>query len=130
MMTLREKLLYHHAHPVKLAVDLCSAAIAAWLLWNQHLLRAGAIGLGLPAVASLFVLRFADFERLKRSPLGQYVGTHMSLPLQVAAVAGAIIFAVAAWYRSIFYCIVGLLVVAFAWTRGLLRPSARSGGAP
>ena len=127
-MTLREKLLYHHAHPVKLAVDVSSAAVAAWLLWNQHLLRAAAVGLGLPAIASLLVLQLADFERLKQSPLGRYVGTHMSLPLQVAAVAGAIIFAVAAWYRSIFYCIVGLLVVAFVWTRGLLRQSARPGG--
>ena len=127
-MTLREKLLYHHAHPVKLAADVSAGAIAAWLLWNQHLLRAAAVGLGLPAIASFFVLRLADFERLKRSPLGQYVGRHMSLPLQVAAVVGVIIFAGAAWYRSIFYCIVGLLVVAFVWTRGLLRPSSRPGG--
>jgi hypothetical protein len=128
-MTLREKLLYHHAHPVKLAADVSAGALAAWLLWNQHLLRAGAIGLGLPALASLFVLQFADFERLKRSPLGRYVGTHMSLPLQVTAVVGVIIFAGAAWYRSIFYCVVGLAVVAFVWTRGLWRSSTRAGGA-
>jgi len=116
-MTLREKLLYHHAHPAKLAVDICSAAVAAWLLWNQHLLRAAAIGLGPPAITSLLVLQFGDFERIRTSALGRYVGTYLSLPHQIAAVAGVVIVWGAAWYRSTLYCIVGLLVVALAWSR-------------
>lgn len=125
-MTVREKLLYHHAHPAKLMVDGVSAVVAAWLLWEQHLLRAAAVGLVPPIVTSLLVLQFVDLERVKRSPLGRYVGRHMSLPLHITAVAGVFIFWGGAWYRSIFYCIVGLLVIVFAWVRGPLHESGRT----
>ena len=128
MMTLHDRLLYHHAHPAKLLVDIASAIAAAWLFWGQHLLRAAVVGLVPPAVASLIVLQFVNLERVKHSPVGRYVTRYMSLPLHITAVAGVIIFWLAAWYRSIFYCIVGLLIVTFAWVRGPLhglgRPAA------
>jgi len=120
-MTPRDKLLYHHAHPAKLLVDVVCAVTAAWLIWEQHLLRAAAVGLVPPALMSLVVLQFVDLERVKASPLGRYVGRYMSLPLHVTAVAGVIIFWLAAWYRSIFYCVAGLLIVTFAWIRGPLH---------
>lgn len=124
-MTPRDKLLYHHAYPAKLAVDIVCAVSAGWLLWEQHLLRAAAVGLVPPVIASLLVLQFVDLERVKQSPLGRYVGRHMSLALHTTAVIGVVIFWLAAWYRSIFYSVVGLLVVTFAWVRGPLRESGR-----
>ena len=123
-MTLRDKLLYHHAHPAKLLVDVVCAIIAAWLFWEQHLLRAVAVGLVPPALASAIVLQFADLERVKQSAIGRYVTRYMSLLLHVTAVAGVIIVWLAAWYRSIFYCVVGLLIVTFAWTQGPLAASS------
>jgi hypothetical protein len=128
-MTLHDRLLYHHAHPAKLLVDVASAIAAGWLFWGQHLLRAAVVGLVPPAVASLIVLQFVDVERVKQSALGRYVGRHMSLPLHVTAVAGVIIFWLAAWYRSMFYCVVGLLIVTFAWVRGPLHESGRPAAA-
>jgi len=124
-MTPRDRLLYHHAHPAKLLVDVVSAVAAAWLLWGQHLLRAAIVGLVPPALMSLLVLQFVDLERVKQSPIGRYVMRYMSLPLHVTAVAGVIVFWLAAWYRSIFYCVVGLLIVMFAWVRGPLYESGR-----
>ena len=125
-MTLHERLLYHHVHPLKLVVDLVSAITAAVLLWQQHLLRAALIGLVPPAIASLLVMQFVNLDRLRETSLGRYVGRYMSLPLHVTAVAGVIIFWLASWYRSIFYCVVGLLIVTFAWVRGPLHESGRS----
>ena len=124
-MNARDRLLYHHAHPAKLAVDAICAVTAAWMFWEQHLLRAVAIGLVPPALTSLLVLQFIDLERVKQSRVGRHVGRHMSLPLHITAVAGVVIFWLAAWYRSIFYCVVGLLIVLFAWVRGPLHESGR-----
>jgi hypothetical protein len=123
-MTLRDKLLYHHAHPAKVLVDVVCAFAAGWLFWGQHLLRAAAVGLVPPAMMSLLVLQFVDLERVKQSALGRYVGRHMSLPLHITAVAGVVVFWLAAWYRSIFYCVVGLLIITFAWVRGPLAASS------
>ena len=119
-MTNRDRLLYHHAHPAKLAVDLAAAGAATWLFWDQHPLRGMAAGLIPPAAVSLVVLQFADLERVRRSMPGRYVGRNMSLALHTTSVAGVFILWAAAWYRSIFYCSVGLLITAFAWVRGRL----------
>ena len=122
-MTFREKILYHQIHPAKIAVDVITAVAAAVLLWQQHLLRAIAVGLAPPLLASLLVIQFADLEKLKQSALGRYVGRHMTPALELARLVGVFIFWDAAWYRSIFYCVVGLLVIAFAWARGALQGS-------
>jgi hypothetical protein len=124
-MTLPEKLRYHHVHPAKLATDVVSAIVAAVLLWHQHLLRAIAIGLAPPIIVSFLVIRFANVETLTQTPLGRYVGRHMPMAMEVIKLAGVFIFWGAAWYRSIFYCSVGLLVIAFAWARGILQGSGR-----
>jgi hypothetical protein len=90
-MTFREKLLYHEVHPAKIIIDVTTALAAAVLLWQQHLLRAAAVGLAPPIIASLWG---------------------------------------AALYRSVFYCIVGLLVIALAWVRGALQGSGRIAAEP
>ena len=129
-MTFREKLLYHEVHPAKIIIDVTTALAAAVLLWQQHLLRAAAVGLAPPIIASLLVIQFANLERMKGSPLGRYIGRNMTPPLEVARLAGVFIFWGAAWYRSVFYCIVGLLVIAFAWVRGALQGSGRIAAEP
>jgi hypothetical protein len=124
-MTLRDRLLYHHAYPAKLVVDTVCAAAAAWLLWQQHLLRGAAVGLIPPAVASLIVLRLVDLERVRQSRIGAYIGRHMSLRLHATAVAGVVICWIAAWYQDAYYVLVGTLVTTFAWVRGPLHESGR-----
>jgi hypothetical protein len=129
-MTLREKLLYHQVHPAKISIDVTTALAAAVLLWQQHLLRAVAVGLAPPIIASLLVIQFANLEKVKQSPVGGYVGRNMTLPLEVARLVGVFIFWGAAWYRSVFYCSVGLLVIGFTWVRGALQGSGRVAAVP
>jgi hypothetical protein len=129
-MTFREKLLYHQVHPAKIIIDVTTALAAAVLLWQQHLLRAAALGLAPPIIASLLVMQFANLEKVKQSPIGRYIGRNMTLPLEIARLAGVFIFWGAAWYRSVFYSIVGLLVIAFAWVRGALQGSGRIAAEP
>ena len=53
-----------------------------------------------------------------------------ALALEVARLVGVFIFWGAAWYRSVFYCSVGLLVIAFTWVRGALQGSGRIAAEP
>ena len=124
-MTFGEKLRYHHVHPAKLGIDVVSTIVAAVLLWQQHLLRAIAIGLAPPIIASLLVIQFANVEKLAHTRLGRYVGRHMPMGMEFIKLIGVFIFWGAAWYRSVFYCSVGLLVIAFTWVRGALLGSGR-----
>jgi hypothetical protein len=119
-MTFREKLRYHHTHPAKLIVDASSVIAAAVLLWQQHLLRAIAVGIVLPVMASACVILFANLEKHKNSRLGRYAAANMTAPMQAVLVFGALVFWGGAWYRSIRYCLVGLLVITLAWRRGTL----------
>ena len=122
-MTVRDKLLYHQLHPAKLAVDISTAIVAAVFFWQQHLFRGLAIGLVPPIVASILIIRFVDLERVKASWFGGYAARHMTRPLEIARLAGMAIVWTAAWYRSGYYCVVGTLVIIFAWARGALKES-------
>ncbi len=109
-MTLREKLLHHHNHPAKAVVDAIAAVVAAVLLWQQHVIRAAAVGLVVPAVASACVLWFADLEKLKK----------LRWTMVLVRIAGVFVFWGGAWYRSVMVCLAGLIVIAFtnrlSWT--------------
>jgi len=119
-MTFREKLRYHHTHPAKLIVDASAVIAAAVLLWQQHLLRAIAVGIVLPAMASACMILFANLEKQKNSRLGRYAADNMTAPMQAVHAFGVLVFWGGAWYRSIRYCLVGLLVITLAWRRGTL----------
>ena len=62
---------------------------------------------GRPLVASAIVLAFAG------------VSAHRTLTWPVVAirVAGAFVFGLAAWYRSVFWCTSGIFIIAFPWIR-------------
>jgi Na+-translocating ferredoxin:NAD+ oxidoreductase RnfA subunit len=119
-MTFREKLRYHHTHPAKLIVDASAVIAAAVLLWQQHLLRAIAVGIVLPAIASACVILFADLEKQRDSRFGRYVARSMTWSMEAALGFGVLLFWGGAWYRSIRYCLVGLLVITLAWRRDTL----------
>ena len=71
-MTLKEKVLFHQIHPAKLATDIAAAVISLYFLW-QHQLVIGLLTHFIPPpIASVAVIRFADLDPYKTSPLGTY----------------------------------------------------------
>ena len=105
-MTFTEKLLYHHDHPAKVAADVVCLMVAGVLIWQQHLYRAIAVGIGGPLLVSVAILAFANVTA--RSTTWQAVAFR---------VAGAFVFWGGAWYKSVLYCTVGILLIAFPWAR-------------
>lgn len=124
-MTLREKMLYHQLHPAKVVVDVSTAIAAAVLFWQQHVFRGVVVGLVPPIIASILVIRFVDLEHIKRSSFGRYAATYMTRPLEMTRLVGILVVWTAAWYRSGYYCVVGGLVIVFAWVRGALHESGK-----
>ena len=106
-MTFSEKLLYHHNHPAKLAADAVCLLVAAMLIWQQHLYRAIAVGVGGPLLASALVLAVMTVSPART----------LTWPLVALRVAGACVVVLAAWYRSVLWCIVGIAIIAFDLVR-------------
>jgi len=124
MMTTKEKILYHQIHPLKLSVDISTGLFTTCLAW-QHKVTWFLILFLIPSVIiTLLLVRFADLEWLKNSVFGKYVRQHMTSTIGAIRSAGQIIMWVAAWYHLPILIILGLLIIAGGWLKGLLfKPS-------
>ena len=129
-MTLREKALYHQIHPAKLATDILAEPISLYFFWRHDLALGLATHVLPPIIASALVMRFADLEPLKASPLGRYVGRHMTRTVEAARLAGDLVMVAGAWLRSPWLIALGLAIVAAAWLSGQIATGARKAPAP
>jgi hypothetical protein len=124
-VTLQEKLLYHHLHPVKVAADASALVITAALLWQQHLFRAVAVGIALPVGASIFVLSFAAEETWSLVRSGRHRSVGVMAIVVLVRTAATFVFWIGAWYRSLTVCVIALAAGALTWAdiRALGRPT-------
>ena len=116
-MTLQEKLLCHHDHPAKLVVDAMAAVVAAVLIWQQHVIRAAAVGLVVPAITSACVLWFSDLETLKGLRFRRSQARSLTSTMVLVRITGVFVFWGGAWYRSVMVCVAGLVAIALTWVR-------------
>jgi hypothetical protein len=129
-MDRRTRVLVHQIHPLKLATDWGSAAVAAWLLWQHRLWVALSVGLAPPVVASAALLAWADLESYHRSRFGGYVEQHMPPAMEGVRLLGLALVWVGAWAHRTWLFPVGVLTVFAGWSHGLWQraprgPSAR-----
>jgi hypothetical protein len=119
-MTFREKALYHQIHPLKLATDWGTGAIAFYLLWRHRLWPALLVMFVPAVVVSAALIRWVDLEPYQRSAFGRYVARSMTPAMQGFRLAGNGIMMLGAWYRRPEWLAGGLLVILFGWLRGIL----------
>ncbi len=125
-MNLRDKILYHQIHPLKLAVDIASGLLSTWLLW-MHDLWPGMVVAWVPAVVvSAAMLRWMDFSRQRESAFGRYVAFHMTRSAEALRLSGQVVMWVGAWYHAAWAIVAGLLVIILGWTYSI--PAWRSRG--
>ena len=132
-MTLREKILFHQVHPVKLATDVASAFVSLYFLWHHALIVGLLAHLVPPPVGSAIVMACVDLEPYKNSRLGAYLVRYMRPGAQAARLVGDLIMVVAAWFRSPGGIAAGLLIILAAWSYGLIwfrrnQPRAAASG--
>src|SRR6516164_6761370 len=101
-MHLRDKILYHQIHPLKLGTDATAAVISLWFFWQHRLLAALILHIAPPLIASFFLISFVDLESQRRSRFGRYVKRMMSHTVEAIRLAGDIVMVFGAWYHSIY----------------------------
>jgi hypothetical protein len=115
---IRDKILYHQIHPVKLKTDGLAEVISLPLFW-QHRLRPALVFHFLPpVVASFALIRWADLEPYRHSPFGRYVARAMTPQMQALRFLGDLVMALGAWRRRPLLILAGASLVLFGWLRG------------
>jgi hypothetical protein len=125
-MTAKEKALYHQIHPLKLATDMLAAAISLFLFWRHTLIPALLVHFLPPLIVSWLLIRYAELAPIKDSPLGRYVGQHMTRTIEAVRLFGDIVMVIGAWYHDVLLLLAGLVIIAGAWCNGLLPSRKRS----
>lgn len=67
-MTVAERVLYHQAHPLKLATDVRSAILSLWLLAGHRLAVALLVMFLPPILMSIALVLWADVTAIRDSP--------------------------------------------------------------
>ncbi len=112
-MTIREKVLYHQIHPLKLLTDGSAAVVSLYLLWQRRL-RPALIVQFVPAlVVSSALIRRADLEPQRRSAFGRHVKDYMAPSMQGVRFAGNAVMSLGAWRRRPGLLLVGLLMILY-----------------
>lgn len=122
-MNLRERVLYHQIHPLKLGTDISAAVVSTVLLWCRHPRLALLVNVAPPIVISSILLRWADLKRQRQSAFGQYIRHAMTWPMETVRFTGNVIILASAWQRRSGLLALGLMVVLAGWVCGSLwRP--------
>ena len=126
-MNFAERALYHQIHPAKLFADIATALVAIDLFWRQALVPGLIIALLPPLLVSAVLMREADFERYRASPMGAYLRQFMPPWVQALRLFGVGVAFYAAWYQFPAGVISGLALVAICWANGIGRHPRQAG---
>jgi hypothetical protein len=120
-MDLQERILYHQIHPLKLATDLISGALALYFAWQQQLGAATVAALAPSVLVTFYLTQFVDLSPQKNSTPGAYVAKYMTDKIQQARLFGYGLMFLGAWERNWIGIAAGLGLIAFGWGRGWLQ---------
>ena len=124
-LTFRERVLYHQIHPAKLFADSATAVVAIDLFWHHALAPGLIIGFLPPLLVSAVLLREADLERYRSSPMGAYLRRFMPPWVQAVRLFGIAVAFYAAWYQVPAGVIGGIALVALCWGAGAVGDGTR-----
>lgn len=120
-MTLKEKVLYHQIHPLKLTADIGCEPVSLYFFWHHDLVLGLTTHFVPPIAASLILISCADFEAIKRSRAGAYLRRNMTRIVEGIRLAGDIVMVFGAWFHRPSPIIAGVAVIVIAWSSGGIR---------
>jgi hypothetical protein len=120
-LTFAERALYHQIHPAKVFADVATALIAIDLFWRHELAPGLIIALLPPVLVSAVLLREADLEPYRSSPMGAYLRRFMPPWVQAVRLFGVALAFYSSWHHLPAGVYGGLALVALCWANGLFR---------
>jgi hypothetical protein len=129
-MTMRERILYHQIHPLKLFTDISTAIIAIDLLWQHQLGTALVIGFVPPILVSFAIIEEVDLEPYRRSRMGAYLRRYMTPTAQALRLFGALFAFYASWQHVPAGILAAFALVAACWLNGIVPRRSPSGAGP
>ena len=124
-MTFAERVLYHQIHPATLFADISTALIGIDLFWRHELAPGLIIALFPPLLVSAVLLREADLDQYRSSPMGAYLRRFMPPWVQAVRLFGVAFAYYASWHQVAAGIYGGLALVAVCWANGLFATAAR-----
>jgi hypothetical protein len=124
-MTVRERVLYHQIHPLKLFTDISTAIIAIDLFWQHQLGTALVIAFVPPILVSFAIIEEVDLDRYRRSGMGAYMRRYMTPTAQALRLFGALFAFYAAWQHVPAGIVGALALIVVCWSYGIVRAWAR-----
>jgi hypothetical protein len=121
---LKDRVVLHQVHPVKLGFDITASVASNALLWRRCPRAGLAVRFGLPLVGSAAVLRWGDLNTLRLSRQGRYVVENMTPVAQAVRLGGDALMARGAWQRNVPMILAGMIIIAAGWSRSLVRPTS------
>lgn len=119
-MILKEKMLYHQIHPLKLFVDISTSILTTYFAWQHNIVWFLMLFLIPSVIVTVLLIKYADLDRLKNSAVGKYVGLYMTRAIETIRMGGQIIMWVAAWFHFPILIAIGVLVIIGGWLNGHL----------
>jgi hypothetical protein len=121
-MNLKEKVLYHQIHPVKLLTDISTAVFTLYLLWRHYLISAIFVAIIPSIIVTLIIIGTVELEKYKESAFGRYIKKYMTRAMELVRFAGYAVMAVGAWYHIAWMVPFGFSIILFGWLRGAVSP--------
>lgn len=121
-MTKDERNLYHLIHPAKVFADTAGAVAALAAFWAGWPAVGVLVAVAVPILASVLLLRRAEFEAQKRSRLGAYLRKYFTKTASYQRHFGFAVLAYGTWSRTFMLGVIGAALIVHAWTQGLLIP--------
>jgi hypothetical protein len=120
-LTLKEKILYHQVHPLKLAVDIGCEPVSLYYFWRHDILLGLATHFIPPIAATLLVIRYVDLEPYKSSKTGGYLRRHMTAGVQAVRLIADLGMIASAWRHQPLLIVAAVVAIVAAWGSGWLR---------
>jgi hypothetical protein len=125
MISLQEKSLYQQIHPLRLVVDWASGLSACYLFWIQDITSGIVVAFGPSLIVSLFVIKFGDLEKVKKSPFGKYFQRTYTKTIDMIRFGGFMVLSIASWYHEWIGMAAGLAIIIATWTYGIVYHPAK-----
>lgn len=102
-------------------MDIIGSILSTYYFWEQEWLTGLLVSFSASIATTVYLMRYADWEKLSLTPLGSYILKFMNRTIEGIRFGGQILIWISAWYKNPNGIIVGIIIILGAWLWGLRK---------